>query len=1085
MKAVKLYSLIFFALFAMLNTSSAQTVLFAEDFNGCALPAGWNANLTGNPNAFWTIGFPVNNDSDGSTIDGTCMFIVDDDQTGDQTPPWTLELTTPSFDATGYTTVTLSIDVNYRNYDGKDSLQLLVFDGQEYVLLAEYQGAASQTGTQLSQYATFTADLTFYANANMHLMIRYADGGTFAWWAGVDNIVVKGEGAASNLVLATFNDCVLPEGWQIQTLTGDFDWQMGYLINDSAPAATSMNGTCFAYFDDDGIGQAAAASAVRLYGPEIDGTVASDMKLYFDAIFRRYSDNEYFSVGVLDVETGESRTAVEYFTDLGGPQLSNYVHEVVDLSAFRARRMRFFFQYEDGGAWNWWVGIDNVKLTGEGELNEICEKALPIAVGDPCLPGNNRLALFDGPQPACSNENGGSLWYRFTPEESGLLQIETSSDFNEVITLFSGECPSLVPVSCGNRDEHGFTGEIHYVNVTAGQEYLLRVSGQKIGFGRPRGNFCLYLEPAAGLPPAPANDNCQQAANLVVDGDCVPGNNYNGLAGLPLPSRNTLSRADIWYRFTPADDDPLIIRTQADFADVITLYSGGCDNLTEAAVNEYGGKLLIEAPVAGQPYWLKVSGAFATVEGNLCAQVERTTIASPANDLCVQALPVTINGACAYAENYGADFDGPLVSCEPLLSGSIWFSFVAPASGTVRLWPDANFMYALSVYQGTCNDLEEIFCARNPLACDGYLTLGSLSPGQTYYVRISSSANTAGYAERGGVCFSVKDAATTPEFTPLTLDVNVHCFGNGVASLDIEAEGGMGNYVFQGHTENDVLAPGSSYLVVVTDANGCERSVGGEISCEVDTTCTLSAVLALNNPVCPGDTGGSAGIQSIEGGNGSYGIGWSTGATGGSIEQLGAGQYAVTISEEDGCDIALSFTLADPEGLAITGIDISPSVGGEANGSIQLALSGGVAPFVYEWYVGQDLVASTDEPVLPGALAGDYSLQVTDGNGCTYIFGPFTIDNITSTNNKGINCLLDIMPNPTSGPITLAWELPTDKRVDLYLVSVDGRSWRLARNLPAKAEAYHVSLQAWPAGVYTLRWSDGMQQWKKKAVIAR
>ena len=163
MNAVKLLSL-FLSLFVALGISRAQTVLFAEDFNSCALPAAWNVNLIGNPNAYWTAGFPINNDSDGSTIDGSCMLIIDDDQTGDQTPPWTLELSTPAFDATGYTTVTVSMDVHFRNYDGKDSLQILVFDGQEYVLLAEYQGYSSQTGQQFSQYATFTADLTFYAS---------------------------------------------------------------------------------------------------------------------------------------------------------------------------------------------------------------------------------------------------------------------------------------------------------------------------------------------------------------------------------------------------------------------------------------------------------------------------------------------------------------------------------------------------------------------------------------------------------------------------------------------------------------------------------------------------------------------------------------------------------------------------------------------------------------------------------------------------------------------------------------------------------------------------------------------------------
>ncbi|MFM9947937.1 MAG: hypothetical protein ACKV1O_08370, partial [Saprospiraceae bacterium] len=51
-----------------LSVVQAQELLFSEDFNGCALPDGWVADLSGYPDADWYVGTPQNPASDGSTI---------------------------------------------------------------------------------------------------------------------------------------------------------------------------------------------------------------------------------------------------------------------------------------------------------------------------------------------------------------------------------------------------------------------------------------------------------------------------------------------------------------------------------------------------------------------------------------------------------------------------------------------------------------------------------------------------------------------------------------------------------------------------------------------------------------------------------------------------------------------------------------------------------------------------------------------------------------------------------------------------------------------------------------------------------
>lgn len=1083
-KIVKALNLSCFLLVSTLLTVQAQTVLFSEDFNTCSLSDAWTVQINGNPEADWYVGMPQNNSSDSSSIDGTCMLIIDDDATGENTPAWNLELISPAFDITGWTTATVSMDVHFRNYDGRDSLTIYAYDGQNYHLLGKYRGAASQTGTQFSQFVPLIADLSFFPSTSMQLVIRYDDGGTWAWWAGIDNIEVIGEGTARNLVLEQFNNCTLPEGWLAESVSGPYTWSFGLLTNASATASNSMNGTCFAYIDDDGIGNGTPAFTARLYGPEMDGSVASSLILDFDVIYRTYTDNESFAVGVIDTETGLARIAQVFSNDLGGPQLNGYVHRSVDLSAYRSKSMRFFFQYDDGADWNWWVGVDNVKLSGEGEINEVCEKARPITLGAPCVEEHNGQAIFDGPQPDCSLRNTHSLWYSYTAEATGRIKISTLSKFNDVITVFDGPCEALLPAHCSNKDEHGFTGENMYISVEAGRTYLLRVSGQVGGFGTSAGTFCIRVESSNGAPQAPPHARCEQAAVLDIDADCSQTVNIHAPTAAPLPSRNTLARADAWFRFTAEETTPLLITGGADFADVITLYANGCSNLYEVAVNEYGGQLTLDAPEPGRTYWVRISGAFATVEGGLCPTVKKTTITAPSNDRCISALPVTLGGACVMANNRGADFDGPAISCEPFLSGSIWFSFVAPASGSVRLLPEADFMNALSVYQGTCNQMTEVFCSRNPNICEGAAVVNSLVPGQTYFVRVSSTANISGYAERGNICLSIEDASMPASYTPVSLAVAVECFGNGNASLDIAVSGGSAPFSFQGNAEHELLTTGDEYTVVVTDTKGCERAVTGRIECQADPNCNLTAQIMVTNPACPGGIDGSVVAANIEGGSGSYTYEWSTGATSSALTDLAAGWYSLTLHDQNGCSIALPVQLLSPVPATLAGSEIEPASGNQANGRIAVQVAGGTGPFTYGWYLNNVFFANTSGPELTNAPSGTYSIVLTDANGCMYsLDGQLVVPNITSSSEEqAAPYTLLAFSNPTAGPLALSWDLPTTRSLGMFLVSAEGRSWRLANNLPARSGNHRLDLGEWPAGTYILRMSDGLQSWTVKVV---
>jgi len=92
-----------------------------------------------------------------------------------------------------------------------------------------------------------------------------------------------------------------------------------------------------------------------------------------------------------------------------------------------------------------------------------------------------------------------SVWYRFVPAASGPITADTfGSDFDTVLSLFSGSCASPVAMLC-NDDTEGRQSLLAGVPLTAGTSYLIKVdsSGTDVG-GRLDFNF-LSGEVPAGI----------------------------------------------------------------------------------------------------------------------------------------------------------------------------------------------------------------------------------------------------------------------------------------------------------------------------------------------------------------------------------------------------------------------------------------------------------------------------------------------------------------------------------------------------------------------------------------------------------
>lgn len=195
---------------------------------------------------------------------------------------------------------------------------------------------------------------------------------------------------------------------------------------------------------------------------------------------------------------------------------------------------------------------------------------------------------------------------------------------------------------------------------------------------------------------------------------------------------------------------------------------------------------------------------------------------------------------------------------------------------------------------------------------------------------------------------------------------------NGSAS--VVAAGGVAPYQYSwsngGITANiNGLIPGN-YGLTVTDANGC-TAIDSILINDITSAVTIS--VTTTNVSCKGAGDGSASV-SASGGTGSYAYLWSNGATTSSISGLLPGNYGVTVTSGNQSATA-SVTITQPSQMYVT-VGTTSTVYGTSNGTANTTVSGGTPPYTYSWSTGDTTTS------LNGLPAGNYSLTVTDANGC-------------------------------------------------------------------------------------------------------
>lgn len=209
---------------------------------------------------------------------------------------------------------------------------------------------------------------------------------------------------------------------------------------------------------------------------------------------------------------------------------------------------------------------------------------------------------------------------------------------------------------------------------------------------------------------------------------------------------------------------------------------------------------------------------------------------------------------------------------------------------------------------------------------------------------------------------------------------NVLCAGDSTGAIFVTASGGTLPYSFLWSDgsliEDNTAIPAGIYTVTVTDNFGCTAVTTSNIS----EPQAVNSTFAVTNANCNAANG--AITATVTGGIPAYSYLWNTGSTAPSINNLAAGVYTLTVTDQNSCVNVFNTFVNNVAAPTISVVDSgNVTCAGLSDGFITVSVTGGATPYSYSWtntsQTGNQLTN------LPGNIT--YTLTITDNLGCIAI----------------------------------------------------------------------------------------------------
>lgn len=371
-------------------------------------------------------------------------------------------------------------------------------------------------------------------------------------------------------------------------------------------------------------------------------------------------------------------------------------------------------------------------------------------------------------------------------------------------------------------------------------------------------------------------------------------------------------------------------------------------------------------------------------------------------------------------------------------------------TATTTVNPSSTTVYTLTGESGGCTSTSPVtinvtttptlaVSAASGTICAGQSTTLNGS-GATNYTWSPGAINTATtsvtpgtstiYTLTGtnGNCVATETVAVNvtalPNVTASSSSTNGICSGQNA----VLTGAGASTYTWMpggANTSTISVNPGSTTVYTLTGtANGCDNST--QVTVNVTTTPTL-AITASSGTICVGQS-------TTLNGSGATNYTWTPGGANGASTSVSPGSnttYTV-VGETSGCtDTSVVNVTVNPTPTLGNSPVIDSALCGKPTGAVTgINVTGGTPNYTYQWYNNGVLINGANGATLNNVPAGNYSVVVTDANGCVANGGvaSFTVPGssavvagITPPLSQGQAPLNVTFGNNTSGATVYGW----------------------------------------------------------------
>ncbi|MBN2682874.1 MAG: gliding motility-associated C-terminal domain-containing protein [Bacteroidales bacterium] len=607
--------------------------------------------------------------------------------------------------------------------------------------------------------------------------------------------------------------------------------------------------------------------------------------------------------------------------------------------------------------------------------------------------------------------------------------------------------------------------------------------------------FALMLFLATELRSQVADDYCETATPIC---------DFNGYYGntsatyTPLVSPSNSSDEDdtplggvfcgsiennSWLQFMAADNTATLdVQTyNCSYGDGIQMEiyeTTDCYNFSSISNCENSGvetdfEIVASPLTPGEIYYLMIDGqagdvceyTITALEGVLAAEAYIGSPGTLSGNICMgESVQLHAEGGTNYSWTPTTGLDDPNVA-EPFANPTTTTTYTVEVSGLNPWCPAATAEVVVIVDDCGCMtsagpDVELCGLVYNHMNAStiagDYNTGWSTASGGVSYSNINSPTTVVTVTTPGTYTFtwSVTNAAGSTCTDDVIVKFNetptstftvtpVSCFGGTTtvnytgtgpfdATYDWDFDGGtIVSGSGQGPYQISWATSGNHTISLTVTESGCVSTVYTQT---LNYPNDLITSVTVNDVDCAAGSNGSVDLT-ISGGTGGTTVSWSDPAG----PPFPAGNYSVTVTDGNGCQDVIPFTVTEPNSITVTPSYTDLLCYDDNSGTGSVDVVGGTPPYTYIWPNGSTTNSSS------GLAAGSHTVTVVDNNSCT-VYNTITLNqptqvtaSISNVVNATCNGFCDgtatVSPGGGTAPYSQLWSNSqiTSTAIDLCL----------------------------------------------------